>query len=169
MIFWDTETTGLLLPGIEDPKQQPRIIELAAVLLVNGEERATFTSLFSPGMALPAIITKITGLTDGDLVGAPKFVTKLPEIIDFWRSDPDNSSVAHNHPFDAGCLVFELRRCGWEHRFPYASKQIDTVPLSGGKKLENWSREVIKADAFVAQTHRALDDVRRLIECWKTL
>lgn len=169
MIFLDLETTGLIKPGIEDPSQQPQIIEIGAIIWEDGEELNKFTTLINPGVPLPPIITKITGLTDAQLQHSQSFVEVLPDFIDFVYQDPDHAFVAHNLPFDLGCLVFELRRIGWEHRFPYPSKQIDTVPLSGGKKLAVWSKEVIRADAFTEQTHRALDDVRRLIACWESL
>lgn len=179
MIFFDTETTGLLKPGIEDAAKQPQMIEVAAwsidrdiiedLGLTNfawEKGCATgmqFTSLVNPGVPLPAIITKITGLTDKDLELAPTFPAILPDLIDLFRADADQIFVAHNVPFDLGILMFELRRCGWEHRFPYCSRQLDTVQLSGGKKLINWATDL---DVANSQTHRAMDDVRMLVQCY---
>lgn len=167
MIFFDTETTGLIKKGIQDPNKQPRIIEIGLILATDeGETRAMYTTLLNPGEPLSPIITKITKLTDADLVNAPTFPEVLPELIAFFRRS--NVLVAHNLEFDLGMLVFELRRIGWEHRFPYPSEHIDTVPLCGGKSLANWSEEVLEK-GLEPQTHRALGDAQRLVACWKTL
>lgn len=162
MIILDTETTDLILPGLEDPTLQPRMIEVAAVSLVRGEERAHFSSLVNPGVPLSETTTKITGLTDAELAGAPTFPGVVQGLIDLFRSDPDNCLCAHNVQFDLGMLVFELRRIGWEWRFPYCQHQRDTVTESGNKKLIVWAREVLGEPAL-AQTHRAMEDVQLLI------
>jgi DNA polymerase III subunit epsilon len=168
MIFFDTETTGLILPGVEDPAQQPRIIELAAVSVCVGvprEEWPTFSRLINPSCPIPAKVTQITGLTDDAVKDAPPFPTIVPELVRFFRADPDNTFVAHNVMFDLWMLIFELRRCGWEQRFPYCWRQIDTVTESGGQRLENWAKAL--GVLRVPQTHRALDDVNLLIDCYE--
>jgi len=167
MIFFDTETTGLILPGIPDPAKQPQIIELAMVR-TGPQREESFVRLLNPGVPLSPDIIRITGLRDADLKDAPSFPDILPELIEFVRLDMDNAVVAHNAPFDLGMLLFELRRIGCEHRFPWWWRQIDTVPLSGGKRLVNWAEEVMGA-RFPGQTHRALDDVKLLMECYKSL
>lgn len=166
MIFFDTETTGLILPGVEDLTKQPRIIEIAMVRL-EGNDQSHFQSLVHIDEPLTPEIVKITGITDSNLVGAPTFVELLPELINFMRAGPAEEIVAHNVEFDQWMLIFELRRCGWEHRFPYPQRWTDTVPLSGGKKLANWGKEV-RGENF-KQSHRALDDVLLLIDCWKSM
>ena len=53
---WDTETTGLLKPGISDINQQPQIIELAIVVLDDDYKRLSEHSwLINPGR--PAVST----------------------------------------------------------------------------------------------------------------
>lgn len=168
MIFLDTETTGLPVPGAP-LDQQPRIIELALIITDSvGQEQEVFHSLINPGIPVPEVITKITGLTDEDLKSAPPFAGIVPHLVRIFREDQENTTIGHNIGFDLEMIVNELRRIGWEHRFPYSRTYVDTVPLSGGKKLENWAKEVMK-ERFTKQSHRALDDVRMLIECWRTL
>lgn len=164
MLILDTETTGLTVGGIEDPKEQPHMIEVAVVSVVKLEEVAQFSSLVNPGIPITPEITKITGLTSADLENAPTFPDIVPQLIEIFRADPDNCLVAHNLSFDLDVLIFELRRIGWEHRFPYCRHQRDTVTESGGKRLINWARECLN-DPGIAQTHRAMDDVQLLLRC----
>jgi DNA polymerase III epsilon subunit-like protein len=167
MIFLDTETTGLIIPGVEDPGAQPRIIEIAAIRTIGYEYAPIeeYTQLLNPGVALDPKITQITGLRDEDLKAAPPFEAVIQDLIRVFRADEENTLIAHNLPFDLGMLVFELRRRGWEQRFPYAWNQVDTVTMSGGQKLENWAKSLgVLRDA---QSHRALDDARLLWSCYR--
>jgi DNA polymerase-3 subunit epsilon len=103
-IVLDTETTGL------DPLQGDRVIEIAAVELVNLlPTGATFHRLVDPERDIPAEATRIHGFTNGDLAGKPKFREIAGEMLDFLGDAP---IVAHNAPFDFGFLDAELLRCG---------------------------------------------------------
>lgn len=164
MIFFDTETTGLI-KETAPLEQQPRIIEIAAVR-IEATNPQKFQTLINPAILLPQEVIKITGITDEMLRDAPTFIEVLPKLVDFFLGESE--VVAHNVEFDRMMLVYELRRVAWEHRFPYPRTWIDTVYLSGGKKLEDWSREVLGKE-FVPQTHRAMEDVERLMQCWKRL
>lgn len=169
MIFLDNETTGLIKAGIEDPTVQPRIIELGCIITDSaGNELSRYSTLVNPEVTLDPVVMKITGLTDADLVRAPVFPSIVRELARVFRSDPDQTLVCHNVPFDHGCLVFELQRIGWEFRFPWPTEHIDTVPLSGGKKLSHWAQEVLPAD-YAPQVHRAIADAQMMLDCWKTL
>ena len=104
-IVLDTETTGL------DPQQGDRVIEVAAVELVNLlPTGATFHRLVDPERDIPAEATRVHGFTNGDLAGKPKFAEIAAEMIDFLGDAP---IVAHNAPFDFGFLDAELLRAGF--------------------------------------------------------
>lgn len=162
MIFFDTETTGLITNEALPLAQQPRIIEFGA-LKVNdaGETIGVLESRINPGVPLPAIITKITGLRDTDLVDAPRFEAMVPQLADFFRGE--RVMLAHNAWFDLMMLVFELRRAEAQWRFPFCSEVIDTRERWSGK-LADWGRRV-KGAEFV-QEHRALSDAQLLRDCW---
>ena len=68
MIFFDTETTGLIKNKALPLINQPRIIEIGAVK-DTGEE---LSLIINPLIKLDPIITKITGLIDKDLESFPE-------------------------------------------------------------------------------------------------
>lgn len=160
-IYFDTETTGLVKNEALPPSKQPRIIELAMVSVDERGEKE-FTTLLDPGVSLEPAITQITGLTDADLKDAPKFEQIVPGLVEFVKGA--DILVAHNVRFDHLMLLFELRRLDLEHRFPWPFKWVDTVEVSGGKKLADWAKELLGAQ-FTNQSHRALDDVRLMMRC----
>ena len=166
MIFLDTETTGLI-KATAPLELQPRIIEIAAIKWphsLSSHLPQQLHSLVNAGVPLPEVITKITKLTDADLADAPSFASILPSIVEFFRGE--HTVVAHNVEFDMQMLINELRLMDWQFRFPYPSTWIDTVALSGGKKLDVWSKELLGED-YTAQSHRAMGDAERLLACWK--
>ena len=103
-IVLDTETTGL------DPLQGDRIIEVAAVELVNLlPTGATFHRLVHPERDIPAEATRVHGFTNADLEGKPRFAEIVQDLLAFLGDAP---IIAHNAPFDFGFLDAELLRCG---------------------------------------------------------
>ncbi len=187
-IIFDTETTGLPQRG-QPLAAQPQIIEIGAVLVDDRFEhgdpsRLTFYSqLINPGVPIPAIITKITGLQDADLVGHPMF-------LDVWSgfprsTDPEDSSkfieepgfatlllgcdrlIAHNAPFDVEMLSNELTRIEIDPATVLPKEIICTVSelnhIFGrrAKMTELYEKLLGKP---LEQTHRALDDARALYE-----
>ncbi len=166
ILWFDTETSGLVKNETLPLDQQPYIIELGAILTDNdGGIITEYGQLIDPPIeVLDADITKITGLTREALRGQPVFADVLPGLMDlFFRADV---LAAHNLPFDLSMLVFELRRVEYEHRFPYPRHWLDTVPLSGGMSLADWGKKSLGADCQT-QRHRALEDVRLMLSCWK--
>lgn len=104
-IVLDTETTGL------DPLQGDRVIEVAAVELVNLlPTGATFHCLIDPERDIPADATRVHGFTNADLAGKPKFAEIAAAMLEFIGDAP---IVAHNAPFDFGFLDAELVRAGF--------------------------------------------------------
>lgn len=119
-IVLDTETTGL------DPLQGDRVIEIAAVELVNLlPTGASFHCLVDPERDIPAEATRVHGFTNGDLAGKPKFAEVAAAMLDFLGDAP---IVAHNAPFDFGFLDAELLRCGM--RKLDRGRMIDSLVLA---------------------------------------
>jgi DNA polymerase-3 subunit epsilon len=74
-IVLDTETTGL------DPLQGDRIIEVAAIELVNLlPTGATFHRLVHPERDIPAEATRVHGFTNADLEGKPRFAEVVQDL-----------------------------------------------------------------------------------------
>lgn len=170
MIIWDTETTGLLEASLSSPDRQPRIIEFAAVkgafmedghFLVDRSENF----LVNSGMPMEPKFSKITGITDEMLAQAPKFVTLLPRIQNFFLGQRE--MVAHNLTFDRGALAEELKRIDRLLNFPWPIEHLCTVELTQDLHLkdrklstlyEHYAKEPLK------QNHRAMDDVMTLVK-----
>ena len=166
-LVFDTETTGLLKPGVADLKEQPKIIEFAvAEIDAQYNVIATHEWLIHPGEEITPEITKITGITNEKLKGKPTFIEVLPEIEKVFMGI--GRIIAHNMPFDWGMLVNELRRCSREYAFPYPPNQVCTVQLASDLLYGRRARLVELYEKTTGkkldQKHRALDDVLALVE-----
>lgn len=163
-LVFDTETTGLPLPRSAPLTKQPKIIELGVVVVMNGKLHSEHNWLINPGEPISAEITKITGITNEDLVGKPSFRDLLPEIEEVF-ADAENC-MAHNMPFDQGMLEFELERLA-RTGFPWPRNMICTAqeyaPLFGRRpRLVQLYERIMGVP--LPQTHRALDDARALFD-----
>jgi DNA polymerase III epsilon subunit-like protein len=168
VIAFDTETTGLLKPNACELWQQPHIIEFYACKFDrNGNILDEFETYIKPPVPLPEIITKITGITDSMLVGAPSFIEVYPQLVAFFLGETD--VFAHNCTFDIGMLVNELRRHSLQYKFPWPVNQHCTVELSHCIDNKRLSLDKLYA-ALVTTTprkgsHRAKQDVVDLVKC----
>jgi len=97
----DFETSGL------SPLQGDRALEIAVVIVENGEVRESWQSLMNPGIAVPAFITSLTGITSAMIRGAPAPARVMAEVAEFVG---DATLVAHNASFDKKFWEHELAR-----------------------------------------------------------
>lgn len=163
-IILDTETTGL------DPLQGDRVIEVAAVELMNLlPTGAVFHQLVDPERDIPADATRIHGFTRADLAGKPRFAGIIDELIGFLGDAP---IIAHNAPFDFGFLDAEFRRCGAQ---PLARhRMIDTLVLAKQRypgmpnSLDALCRR-LGVDNSMRSSHNAILDCRLLAEVYLEL
>jgi len=163
-IILDTETTGL------DPLQGDRVIEVAAVELVNLlPTGAVFHRLVDPERDIPAEATRIHGFTNGDLAGKPRFADIVAELVAFLGDAP---IVAHNAPFDFGFLDAEFRRCGvtpLDRR-----RMVDSLALAKQRfpgmpnSLDALCRR-LGVDNSMRSAHNAILDCRLLAEVYLEL
>lgn len=177
-LIFDTETTGL--PIYEAPlDKQPRIIELGGMIHDPATTEvgiAQYTQLVHPGCDITAEITKITGITNEDLIWQPDFITA-------WNGGVDKKGalllgfkdfihgcevlIAHNAEFDVKLLSFELQRMELDPKDFIPPTVICTVAefyhvFGRRAKLTELYERIINQP--LRQTHRALDDVRALYE-----
>lgn len=164
----DTETTGLPRPKAAGLGAQPKIIELCVVRIdATGQVLSEHEWLINPGEEITDEITKITGIKNDDLVGKPSFAELLPQIKEaFVGAD---TFIAHNAPFDRGMLLNDIARCGEEasKEFPWPAEIICTVQAyrhEYGRRMKLTELYEKKVGKPLLQTHRALDDVKALIE-----
>lgn len=99
-IAFDLETTGLY-PELD------RIIEVGAVKYINGKVDSVFSTLVDPEQAIPAMATKINGITNDMVRGKPRIQKTLEDLTQFCQ---DFMMVAHNASFDFQFLQSNLKR-----------------------------------------------------------
>lgn len=166
IIIFDTETTGLPLPLAAPLEKQPKIIELGLVIVENGEAVETHNWLVNPGEQITEQITKITGITNEELVDQPRFVD-IAERVSAIFADAD-IAIAHNAPFDTKLVNFEYARLGVEFKWP--PEIICTVQefkhvIGKRPKLTELYQHFVGQE--LAQTHRAIDDAMALFDAIK--
>ena len=121
-LLLDTETTGL------DPKQGHRIIEIAAVEVV--DRRLTGRHLhyrIDPERDIDAAATEVHGMTRDDLRGQPRFPDIVAEFADFARGA---EWIIHNAPFDVAFLDYEFDLAGYPRCTALYGGLVDTLALA---------------------------------------
>lgn len=153
----DLETTG-------GSPASSAITEIGAVKTRGGEVIGEFQTLVDPGVPIPPMIVRLTGITDAMLVAAPTIEQVLPSFLEFLG---DAVLVAHNAPFDVGFLKAACRQQGY--KWP-GNEVVDTVTLARrattkeeapNKKLSTLARAF---GTVVTPNHRALEDARATSE-----
>lgn len=171
ILFFDTETTGLLKPSPADISQQPYIIEFYAVVTDgNFNIIREYEQMFSIDFELDPIITKITGINNFMLKGKSKFSSNINELSKFFTGV--DAMVAHNLPFDLGMLANELIRSEKLIKFPWPRHQICTVERSmsiKGHRLKLSELYKIMTGKEHVNAHRSKNDVMALLESFKGL
>ncbi len=116
-VVFDVETTGL-------SAVYNKIIELAAVKVINGEIVDRFERFSNPHEPISHTITELTGITDDMVVNAPEIDDVLRDFRDFAG---DSILVAHNAQFDMGFLNTGYEKAGFEKA---DNPVIDTLELA---------------------------------------
>ena len=94
----DLETTGCRA-GVD------RVIEIGAVRVAGGRIAERFQSFVHPGRPIPPFVTRLTGIDDEMVEGAPPFAAVADDVRAFVG---DSVVVAHNAAFDGRFLDAEL-------------------------------------------------------------
>lgn len=156
----DLETTG-------GSPTSSAITEVGAVKVRGGEVLGEFQTLVDPGMAVPPMITVLTGITDAMLVGAPRIGEVLPSFLEFAGLGPGTVLVAHNARFDVGFLRAAADRLD----LPWPAPQVlDTVALARRvvtrDEAPNHKLGTLAAlfGAVTSPDHRALHDARATVD-----
>lgn len=119
-VIFDLETTGFSHTWSE-------IIQIAAIRMVDGhilsDER--FSSFVQPSRKIPPFITEITGITDADVQGAPRF---NDVISSFSRFVGTSTLLGHNaRRFD---MPFIRESCA-RHNLPVRpARFVDSIDFS---------------------------------------
>jgi DNA polymerase III subunit epsilon len=106
--FFDLETTGLTI-GLD------RIIEIAVVKVMPDGQREIFAQRINPEMAIPQLVTNLTGITNEMVKDMPVFAAIAQRLNEFL-ADCDLAGYNSNK-FDVPFLVDEFLRVGVDFKF----------------------------------------------------
>lgn len=98
----DVETTGMRASGSD------RITEIAVVVMQGERREIAFESLINPGRPIPAMVSRITNISDEMVRAAPRFEDVADGVL---AALSGRVFVAHNARFDWGFVSAELMRC----------------------------------------------------------
>lgn len=148
MAIVDCETTG-------GKAVRERIIEVAVLIVLDGEIVERFHSLIQPQKSLPIGITRLTGITQEMLADAPTFDEIAATLFQKLNG---RVLVAHNARFDYSFLKNEFKRSGYD----YSAKTLCTVKLSRAA-FPHYPRHgldhiIQRLHLILPQRHRAMDD-----------
>ncbi|MEM8877995.1 MAG: 3'-5' exonuclease [Pseudomonadota bacterium] len=137
-VVFDTETTGLL-------PEKDEVVQIGAVRLVNGRkvEGEVFDTLVDPGRPIPPTSTKVHGISDDMVQGAPKMAEACARFRQFAK---DAILVAHNAPFDMAFLKHDAAQAKTTIENPV----FDTI--------------LISAAVFGAEATHTLDAIAERLE-----
>ena len=159
IVIFDTETTGL-------SPATCRLTEIGAVKLKNMEIVDEFQTFVDPEQPVPAEITKLTGITDEMVKGAPTEKEAVSAFMKFCGKAP---LAAHNSKFDMSFIGAVNER----HRLGFRPDSFDTlalcralVPGLKNHKLDTMAEHFGLGDF---NHHRAVDDAKMLAMVYQKL
>ena len=157
----DVETTGF------DPRVD-RVVEMACEIVEGDAILETWSTLVDPERPIPAYATRVHGITDRDVAGAPNFAFAQWHLGErCWGA----TVVAHNASFDLGFLP-RLRVHPVVCTLELARRVFPDAPNFKNQTLRAYLEiEIEREGGLVA--HRALDDAlvtaHVLIRCHERL
>lgn len=158
----DFETTGLRAG-------EDRVIEVAAVMMCDGEVVATFSELMDPGFRIPPFITSLTGISDAMVRGKPCPESVMPRLRAFLG---DHVCIAHNAAFDQRFFMAEMELAGEPHDRTFLCSLLLSRRLlrqAPSHQLGALVRHLRLTTPSNLPAHRALADVLMTCALWKHL
>lgn len=145
----DVETTGF--SPISD-----RVVEAACVLVQDGAIASTWSSLVNPERPIPEYASRVHGITDADVAGAPPFERVQRELYALCQGA---TVVAHNASFDLGFLPL-LAPLPSLCTLQLARRRFPNAPNHKNQTLRAYLRidELLRSCPGELQPHRALGD-----------
>ena len=183
ILFFDTETTGVIPRGITDPIRQaahhPHVVQLSWKI---GNKEGDFI-IRPDGFTIPDEAAKVHGITTDRALA--EGVSYRQAFLKFFADvQTANSLCAHNANFDVSVIIAEYVRMTNADRASAFAKYfkgkplVDTMLLTvdyvgarfkDGKpgkfpRLEELYAKLFKGESFPA--HNSMEDVRALAKCF---
>jgi len=141
-------------------------MEIAVIIHDGVNELETYHTFVDPQEKVNPFVSRLTGITDQHLIGAPKFFEIAKKIIEITK---DTIFVAHNVSFDYGVLRTEYKRLGYDFRMDHmCTVQTARILFPGYASygLKNITKEL---GIILTQHHRAIDDTKATALLFKML
>jgi len=149
----DVETTG------HSPTQN-RMMDLAAIVVSDGEIQEEFHSLINPHQFIPPFIAQMTKITNESVFHAPEERDVIPKFNELFQKE-NTIFVAHNAIFDFSFVSEAFKRLGIDGFQPPV---LDTLKLARRIFPENQKKGVSSlASLFgikIRNRHSALGDAQ---------
>lgn len=158
-VVLDVETTG-------GKAGTDRITEIGAVKLQAGEVLDTFNSLINPERPIPAFISRLTGISNAMVEGAPKFADIAAQLSEFLQGAV---FVAHNAKFDYGFIRSEFARCEVPFDMPQLCTVVNMRRYYPGLASYSLGKLCTEFDIKLTNHHRALADATATVELLKLI
>lgn len=155
----DIETTG-------DKPINFKVIEIAIIIHDGKKELDRYHTMVDPQERINPFISRLTGIHDSDVQGAPKFFEIAKKVVEFTI---DCVFVAHNVSFDYGVIRREFKRLGYDYRLPHlCTVQTARILIPGHKSygLKNITRDL---GIELKGHHRAINDTEATAELFEML
>ena len=149
---FDLETTGLIVGG-----KIPKIVEIGAAKIVNGEIVSTFETLVDPQEHIPEGASNVNKIYDNMVESAPIIDDAIGPFLKFALG---TTLVGHNAVnFDAKIVEYYAKENGYSFEYPI----MDTLKLAIDAGVSNKYMSLDKLCKHYGveneQAHRALGDV----------
>lgn len=166
-LIFDTETTDLVSNTLLALDHQPRIVEFYGIVIdENGQDIKELEFLCHPGIPLPEITTRITGLKDEDLAHKKGFAFHADTVRALIEGCDE--VAAHNLSYDRFVVDCEFRRLGqppvkWPH---VGTCTVEATEWYNGYRLSLTNLHLHLFGEPFADAHRAKTDVDALKRCF---
>ena len=142
------------------------ITEVGAVKYRGGECLGELHTLVNPGVAIPPLITVLTGITEAMVIPAPPIDEVLPPLLEFLGPADATVLGGHNVRFDVSFLDAALTARGYPR---LAHRRVDTAALARRlvrDEVPNLRLATLARHLRVPSepVHRALPDARATLE-----
>jgi DNA polymerase-3 subunit epsilon len=154
-VFLDTETTGIG-PAAE-------VIDLA---VIGGDGEVVLETLVRPRCPIPPDATRIHGIADADVAGAPAWEQVYPYLV---AAIGQRRVVVYNADFDRGVIAGVCRSCGlafplsrWDCAMQAYAAFVGELSSGRSRQGYRWFKLDDAARAFGIEPggHRAAADAR---------
>lgn len=134
IVVYDLETTGFVNLYGEDPEDQPGIVQIGAAKYTDEMELiGEFDTLVNPELRdisrWKEDAMEVSNIHPEDVVDAPTGFLAIPKFAEFCVGA--TFWLGYNHiNFDNVVLMWQLKRYGFEHHFPWPFHHIDIMQIA---------------------------------------